>query len=32
MTNKYRLGTAPRSVIAAGYAALSGQGVRPFGA
>lgn len=32
VTNKYRLGTAPRAVIAAGYQALSEMGVRPFGA
>lgn len=29
--NKYRLGTAPRAVIAAGYLTLSSMGINPLG-
>ena len=31
VSNKYRLGTAPRSVIAAGYLMLSSMGEAPLG-
>jgi hypothetical protein len=30
VTNKYRLGTPPRSVVAAGLAALAEQGINPL--